>query len=149
MLALNAAIEAARAGEAGRGFAVVADEVRKLADQTKEASIDIEELLEEIQVETIKTVEAMNNGLTDVQQSTEAIKMAYGTFESIISQAENVSSEIISVSNSVYGLKDDMDRIMNALDKVSRISYATSEGTQNIMASTEEQTSALQEINES
>lgn len=149
MLALNAAIEAARAGEAGRGFSVVAEEVRKLADQTKEASLDIEVLLEEIQGETLKTVDAMNSGLKDVEQSTEAIKTAYGTFESIISKVESVADEVIGVSSLVYRLRDDMGRIVSALDKVSQISISTSEGTQNILASTEEQSSALQEINES
>ncbi len=149
MLALNAAIEAARAGEAGRGFAVVADEVRKLADQTKDASIDIENLLQEIQDETVKTVEVMDIGLSDVEQSTEEIKSAYGTFESIISQAENVASNVINVSNSIYSLRNHMERITLALSKVSEISYSTSEGTQSILASTEEQASALQEINES
>ena len=149
MLALNAAIEAARAGEAGRGFAVVADEVRNLADQTKEASMNIETLIDEIQKETMETVDSMHKGLDDVEHSTETIKVAYGAFDSIIYKVQRVAEEIIVVSDSIYQLKNDMDRIVESLGKVSDISSSTSEGTQNILAGTEEQASALQQINES
>ncbi|WP_165498225.1 methyl-accepting chemotaxis protein [Siculibacillus lacustris] len=59
LLALNATIEAARAGVAGRGFAVVASEVKQLAEQTSRATAEISSQINEIQVATEASVEAI------------------------------------------------------------------------------------------
>src|SRR2546429_5481422 len=76
LLAVNAAIEAAKAGEQGKGFAVVAQEVKSLAEQSKQATVQVRKLLNDIQKATSAAVMATEQGNkaveAGVKQSTEA-----------------------------------------------------------------------------
>lgn len=69
LLGLNAAIEAARAGEQGRGFGIVADEVRKLAVHSADATVNIENSLNDMKelIETILKHIGNMNTLTQTQ----------------------------------------------------------------------------------
>ncbi len=53
VLALNASMQAAAAGDAGRGFAVVAEEVQRLAESSRQATQQIAQLVNNIQIETV------------------------------------------------------------------------------------------------
>lgn len=72
LLGLNAAIEAARAGEHGKGFGVVADEVRKLADNSAQATGNIENSLHEMK-QAIDLIMQQMNILNDLAQAQAAL----------------------------------------------------------------------------
>ena len=62
LLALNAAVEATRAGENGRGFAVVAGEIKSLAQESKKSTVQIRQILADIQRATSAAVMATEQG---------------------------------------------------------------------------------------
>jgi methyl-accepting chemotaxis protein len=80
MLALNASVEAARAGEHGKGFAVVAAEVRNLAEQSRQATAQVREILMDIQNGINATVMATEEGIKVVDRG---VELAAGTATAI------------------------------------------------------------------
>ncbi len=88
LLALNASVEAARAGEHGRGFAVVAVEVRNLAEQSKQATIQVKAILNQIQRATNTAVMATEEGIKGVDNG---VGLAEQAGHTIMQLTENIT----------------------------------------------------------
>lgn len=146
LLALNAAIEAARAGEQGRGFAVVADEVRKLAEQSQEASKQIELLINEIQQDTQNAVISMNEGTHQVKLGTEVAETAGQAFNEITTLVNQVSFQVREISDEIQQMALGSQRIVSSVAEIYETSRDITGQTQTVSAATEEQTASVEEI---
>lgn len=128
LLALNAAIEAARAGEHGRGFAVVAGEVKNLADQSKNATASVTQILLDIERGTSAAVLATEEGTKStaagarliaasgrtIQQLAETIAAAALAAEQIAASSRQQAAATLQISEAMREVDLVMDRNVTA-----------------------------------
>lgn len=113
LLALNAAIEAARAGEAGRGFAVVADEVRNLAQRTQQATVEIQEMITQLQSSAESAVELMEKSVVEAAEGNELVSNAGTELDGIVTQVTHINDmnfQIATASGQQSSVAEEMSQ---------------------------------------
>jgi methyl-accepting chemotaxis protein len=146
LLALNAAIEAARAGEQGRGFAVVADEVRKLAEESQTAARSIAGLIADIQTETARVVQVVEEGAQRTEQGTEVVEEARDAFERIGSSVEDVTLRVGAIATAVEQIAAGARRMGERIAEVASVAEQSSASSEQVSASTQQTSASTQEI---
>lgn len=139
LLALNAAIEAARAGEQGRGFAVVADEVRTLASRTQASTQEIQGMIEGLQGNAGKAVEAMEKGRVQARDSVEQAGRAGESLDAITAAVTNISdmnTQIASAAEEQTAVAEEINRnvanIGQSVDETARGSEQISRASEEL-----------------
>lgn len=135
MLALNASVEAARAGEEGKGFAVVAMEVRNLADQNRDATIQVREILGEIQRATNSAVMVTEEGSKGVDAGQTKVNRAGDSIRELSKAIEDAAMAAMQIAASTRQQTIGMDQLTDAMRTIKHATTETVSSTMKVESS--------------
>jgi methyl-accepting chemotaxis protein WspA len=133
LLSLNAAIEAEKAGEYGAGFAVVAREIRRLADQTAVATLEIAQMIKEMQ-------SAVSTGVMEMDKFNKSVVDS-------VTDVSKIGEQVAQVIQQVQGLTPRFEQVSQSIEEQSLGAQQISEAMGHLSQASQQTVDALRETN--
>lgn len=146
LLALNASIEAARAGEAGCGFAVVASEISQMAQQTKDSTVQISQLIENVSNAIQMVVEVSGSMISMIESQNETTEKTAESFTVIEKNSDNVYGQSNELAAYVTKLADANKKIIDSISTISAISEEVAAHASDTLSATESNNVIVEEL---
>lgn len=149
LLAINAGLEATRAGEEGEGFRVVSEQIGQLAKQAVNATHEIEQVLEVIQMGTKEVIDSMEEGKTQVINSTHSILDAKQDLEKIFDVSHQIDKLVQSIFDTTISQAQTSQIVTELMKEIAEISQQTTNSSNQVSNSLRQTVSVAQQLQES
>lgn len=144
LLSLNAAIEAEKAGEYGLGFAVVAREIRRLADQTAVATLDIEQMVTEMQSAVSTGVMEMDKFAKEVERGVSLISALIIGLEEVVEKVQSLGPRFDMVNEGMKSQSQGAQQITEAMMQLSDAAAQNAQALREFNTATDQLNQAAQ-----
>lgn len=141
ILSLNAAIEAEKAGEYGAGFAVVAREIRRLANQTAVATLEIEQIVKDMQ-------SAVSVGVMEMDKFNKSVTDSVNLVSKISQQMGKVINQVQSLPPQFEQVNQNMEQQSIAAQQISEAMEQLTDASQQTVDALRETNSALEQLDD-
>jgi methyl-accepting chemotaxis protein len=148
LLALNAAIEAARAGEQGKSFAVVAQQVRDLAERSKAATVQVQQILSDIQRAANNAVMVTEEGTKGVEVGANLASDAGRVIHRITAEVENGAQSNVQIAAAAQQQTSGIDQVGQALTSIQQATTQALASTRQAERSAQDLHSLAQSLQE-
>ena len=149
LLALNATIEAAKAGEQGKGFAVVANEVSNLASQSKQATVNVRTILNDIQKATNAAVLATEQGTKGVEEGMALAQQAGSVINQLAGTLQKSAQSAQQISASTQQQNIGMEQINQAMKDIKQATIQFVSGARQSQSAAENLNAMAQNLQDS
>lgn len=147
LLALNASIEAARAGEAGKGFAVVADEIRNLAEDTKDSTGKIVDIIAKLTADAEQASRSMSDSAEYADKQNEMIAITGDKLADIQNNSAALNEGVNHVTLSVENVLNANTVITDSIANLSATSEEVAASSETSLALSQDSMEHLQKMN--
>lgn len=134
--------------EQGRGFGVVAAEIQKLAEQSNESAKRIEEIIQELLIDSEKAVETMYD-VKEIMRAqsdhVEQTEIAFGQLTEGVAQSIDGINEI---SEKTTSLDHARTNVVDIVQNLTAIAEENAAGTEQTSASATEVTAIVEDISD-
>lgn len=148
ILSINAAIEAEKAGEFGAGFLVIAREIRRLADQTASATLEIEQMVQQMQSAVSSGVMEMDRFSDQVRRGVRDVATAGTQLTEIINRVNSSTESFKQVNESMQAQSEGAHQISDAMTSLVGTARQTSQSAQEFGRAAEDLQAAIGTLRE-
>lgn len=149
LLSINASLEMARAGDQSQAFTVVAEEIAELAAQSAEATREIQQILENIELGTSEVVKAMELGKTQVVEGANLVKDAKLSLEQILELSRQIDQLVQSISSATVSQAQTSQAVTTLIQEIAKVSKSTSDSSEIVSNSLRETLEIGQQLHQS
>ncbi|MBW4632896.1 MAG: PAS domain-containing protein [Iphinoe sp. HA4291-MV1] len=146
LLSINASLEASREGEENQGLIVMAAEVGRLAAQASQAAQEIENIAQNIHLETDAVIQAIEVGTIQVVEGAQLVQEVKQSMEKIVEVSRQIDELVQSISLTTVSQAQTSGTVTLLMKEIAKASESTADSSRVVSTSLQRTVEVAQQL---